>query len=246
MSDSCLHWPGLQLPKCNRVSGKGGASAFSCIVGAGKRCKIKYSRCSTVRFSAKPLIQGTVMFYDINILIVVYSVVFSDTTGFGALTKLRYIVYFRHSLFAWLIYSTRLRPVYRFSGNKFNYLSQYKLTSLNTKIEWFSCRSIFVRGCAKFTEHESWMNNYYEPVRFTESKVKLDRGCVSQKHRNLKYIIDPLKPMELRSTNAGYTLKDWKNLIRSSKCERPQTWEQQNPRFNRFAPIVCGMHSTDF
>ncbi len=27
-----------------------------------------------------------------------------------------------------------------------------------------------------------------------------DLDCVSQKHRKLKYIVDPLKPMELRST----------------------------------------------
>ncbi len=27
-----------------------------------------------------------------------------------------------------------------------------------------------------------------------------DQGCVPQKHRKIKYIVDPLKPMELRST----------------------------------------------
>ncbi len=37
---------------------------------------------------------------------------------------------------------------------------------------------------------------------------------------------------------AGYTLKDFLNLIRSSKCERPQTRGQKNPRFNCFAPIL--------
>ncbi len=43
------------------------------------------------------------------------------------------------------------------------------------------------------------------------------------------------------TTNSGYTLKDFLNLIRSSKCKRPHTRGQQNPRFNRFAHIVCGV-----
>ncbi len=46
-------------------------------------------------------------------------------------------------------------------------------------------------------------------------------------------------------TNAGYVLKYFYNLIRSSKCERPQTWEQKNPWFNRFALIVWGVPRCD-
>ncbi len=44
---------------------------------------------------------------------------------------------------------------------------------------------------------------------------------------------------------AGYTLEDFSNLIRSSKCGWPQTWGQKNPRFNRCAPIVCGVPRCD-
>ncbi len=40
------------------------------------------------------------------------------------------------------------------------------------------------------------------------------------------------------------TLKYFLNLIRSSKCERPQTCGQKNPRFNHFAPIVCDVTKT--
>ncbi len=36
------------------------------------------------------------------------------------------------------------------------------------------------------------------------------QGCISQKHRKTKYIVDPLKPMEIRITmllgNAGQTV----------------------------------------
>ncbi len=45
--------------------------------------------------------------------------------------------------------------------------------------------------------------------------------------------------------NAGYTLKDLYNLIRSSKWERSHTWGQLNPIFNRFSPIVCGVLRCD-
>ncbi len=48
-----------------------------------------------------------------------------------------------------------------------------------------------------------------------------------------------------QNTNAWYTLKYLFNLIRSSKCERPQTRGQKNPRFNPFAPIVCGVPRCD-
>ncbi len=44
-------------------------------------------------------------------------------------------------------------------------------------------------------------------------------------------------------TYAGYTLKDFLNLIRSSKCERPHTHEDKI--INRFAPIVCGVLRCD-
>ncbi len=44
---------------------------------------------------------------------------------------------------------------------------------------------------------------------------------------------------------SGYTLKDFLNLIRSSKCERPHMCGQKNPRFNHFAPIVCGVLQCD-
>ncbi len=43
-----------------------------------------------------------------------------------------------------------------------------------------------------------------------------------------------------------YTLKDFTNLIRSSKYERPHKHEdQKNPRFNRFSPIVFGVLRCD-